>query len=105
MVRSPSLPLQKDWDLSSLREIIGDYHRTLADCKTLLQENHEFRKNRNFAYNLEWNLVIQPRVDHLRKRLDSHSSKISILLKPLELNLLSDIHRDLVGHIDVVDCR
>jgi hypothetical protein len=99
------LPLQKDWDLSSLREIIGDYYRTLEECKTLLKENCEFRKNRNFAYNIEWNLVVQPKVDHLRKRLDSHNSKISILLKPLELNILSDIYRDLADRIDAVHSR
>ncbi|KAH8594198.1 hypothetical protein B0O99DRAFT_742105 [Bisporella sp. PMI_857] len=99
--RGPPAP-QRDWDLSSLYEIIGDYNKTLTDCRKLLEENYEFRKNRNFAYNIEWNLVIQPKVDYLRRRLDSHNSKISILLKPLELNLLSDIHRDLADRIDAV---
>ncbi|KAL5330933.1 hypothetical protein ACEPPN_000459 [Leptodophora sp. 'Broadleaf-Isolate-01'] len=102
IARSRGLPLQKDWDLSSLHEIIGDYNNTLEDCKKLLEQNYEFRNNRNFAYNIEWNLVIQPKVDRLRRRLDSHNSKISILLKPLELNLLSDIHRDLADRIDAV---
>jgi hypothetical protein len=100
LVRSRGPSQQRDWDLSSLNEIIGDYHRTLIDCQKLLEENHEFRKNRNFAYNTEWNLVIQPKIDNLRKRLESHNSKIAILLKPLELNLLSDVHRDLVNRID-----
>ncbi|PVH72776.1 hypothetical protein DL98DRAFT_595662 [Cadophora sp. DSE1049] len=102
IARSRGPPLQKDWDLSSLHEIIGDYRSTLEDCKRLLEQNYEFRNNRNFAYNIEWNLVIQPKVDRLRKRLESHNSKISILLKPLELNLLSDIHRDLADRIDAV---
>ena len=102
IARSRGPPLQKDWDLSSLQEIIGDYRSTLEDCKRLLEQNYEFRNNRNFAYNIEWNLVIQPKVDRLRKRLESHNSKISILLKPLELNLLSDIHRDLADRIDAV---
>ncbi len=100
--RSQGLPPQRDWDLSSLREIIGDYQRTLTDCQKLLEENREFRKNRNFAYNIEWNIVIQPKVEHLRKRLECHNSKISILLRPLELNLLSDIHHDLAERIDAV---
>ena len=102
IARSRGPPLQKDWDLSSLQEIIGDYRSTLEDCQRLLEQNYEFRNNRNFAYNIEWNLVIQPKVDRLRKRLESHNSKISILLKPLELNLLSDIHRDLADRIDAV---
>jgi len=38
----------------------------------------------------------------LRRRLHSHNSKILILLKPLELSLLSDIHYDLVERIDAV---
>ena len=101
-MKSRSLPLQKNWDLSSLREIIGDYHKTLTDCKTLLEENHEFRKNRNAAYNIDWNVFVKPKVDHLRKRLETHNSKISILLKPLELNLFAEIHRDLADRIDAV---
>ena len=94
--------MQKDWDLTSLREIIGDYHKTLTDCEKLLQENHEFKKNRNFAYNVEWNLVLQPKVDQLRLKLDFHNTKILILLKPLELKLLSEIHHDLAERIDAV---
>lgn len=101
-VRSRALPPQKEWDLSSLREIIGDYHRTLMDCQKLLEENHEFRRNRSFVYNIEWNVVIQRKVEHLRKRLESHNSKILILLRPLELSLLSEIHRDLADRIDAV---
>ena len=92
----------KHWDLSSLDEIIGDYHATLEDCKRLLEENREFRTPRNFAYNVEWTLMIQPKVDHMRKRLDAHNSKIAILLKPLELSLLSEIHHDLAARIDAV---
>jgi hypothetical protein len=102
LVRSRVSPQPKEWDLSSLREIIGDYHKTLIDCQKLLEENHEFRRNRNFAYNIEWNVVIQPKVEHLRKRLEFHNSKILILLRPLELNLLSDIHRDLAERINAV---
>jgi hypothetical protein len=99
-LRSPSL--QKDWDLSSLKEIIGDYEKTLSDCRKLLEENHEFRKKRNFAYNNYWNLVIQPKIDQLRKRLQLHNTKIVILLKPLEIRLLTDIHQDIVERIDAV---
>jgi hypothetical protein len=94
--------LQKNWDLSSLREIVGDYHKTLADCQKLLEDNPEFRKNRNFAYNIEWNVVLQPKVDQLRKRLEFHNTKILVLLRPLELTLLSEIHRDLANRIDAV---
>ena len=53
IARSRGPPLQKDWDLSSLQEIIGDYRSTLEDCQRLLEQNYEFRNNRNFAYNIE----------------------------------------------------
>ena len=85
-----------------MREIIGDYHKTLTDCRKLLEENPEFRENRNFAYNIEWNFVLQPKVEQLRKRLEFHNTKILVLLRPLELTLLSDIHRDLANRIDAV---
>ena len=45
---------------------------------------------------------IQPKIDQLRKRLEAHNAKIAILLKPLELNLLSEIHQDLAARIDAV---
>ncbi|KAF2685997.1 hypothetical protein K458DRAFT_363531 [Lentithecium fluviatile CBS 122367] len=99
---SRGLVRPKNWDLSSLEEIIGDYHTTLEDCKRLLEENREFRTASSFAYNVEWSLMIQPKVDHLRKRLEAHNSKITILLKPLELSLLSEIHHDLAKRIDAV---
>jgi hypothetical protein len=101
-VRFRSPPPQRNWNLSSLREIIGDYNGTLMECQKLLDENHEFRRSRNFVYNIEWNALIQPKVDQLRRRLHSHNSKILFLLKPLELSLLSDIHKDLVERIDAV---
>ena len=85
-----------------MHEIIGDYHKTITDCQKLLNENPEFRKSRNFAYNIEWNFVLQPKVEQLRKRLEFHNTKILVLLRPLELTLLSDIHRDLANRIDAV---
>jgi hypothetical protein len=99
----PGLP-QKEWDLSSIKQIVGDYDVTLADCEKLLKENPEFGRGRGASYNIEWNIVIQPKVDHLRKRLESHNSKILILLKPLELNLLSDVYRGLYDvHQDLAE--
>jgi hypothetical protein len=95
---------QKEWDLSSIKQIVGNYDATLEDCEKLLKENPEFRRDRGFRYNIEWNLFVQPKVDHLRKRLESHNSKILILLKPLELNLLSEIYRGLSDiHQDIVE--
>jgi hypothetical protein len=100
---------QKEWELSSVQEIVGDYKATLAGCQKLLDENSEFLASRGAIYNVEWNLVIRPKVDYLQKRLRAHNSKLLLLLKPLELSLLSDvyrglsnIHSDLVERIDAV---
>lgn len=90
------------WDLSSLVEIIGDYHRTLTDCQDILHENSQFSQNTNPLYNIQWNVLVQPRIDRLRSRLQFHNSKIAILIKPLELKLLTSIHDDLASRIDAV---
>jgi hypothetical protein len=73
-----------------------------VECEKLLKENPQYGKKGNFAHNIEWNASIQPKVDRLRGRLHSHNSKILILLKPLELTLLREIHYDLVERIDAV---
>ena len=78
-----------------MQDIVGDYKATLQDCKKLIDENPEFRMKRGAGPNIQWNLVIQPKVDHLQKRLSAHSAKILVLLKPLELNLLSNVYHEL----------
>jgi len=77
------------WDLSSLAEIIGDYHRTLTDCQDILHENSQFSQNTNPLYNIQWNVLVQPRIDRLRSRLQFHNSKVSIAQGPGHLMLTS----------------
>jgi hypothetical protein len=93
----------------TIRDIVGDYKRTLADCEKLLDDHPKFRTSQDPISNLQWNLFVQPKVDHLRKRLQAHSSKIFLLLKPLELTLLNDVrhclsktHHDLAERINTV---
>ncbi|KAJ9642888.1 hypothetical protein H2199_004409 [Coniosporium tulheliwenetii] len=101
-----------NWDLSSIKEIVGDYERTLNDSKQLLHENRQFSRGKNPLVNIEWNIVVMPTVTRLRERISFHNSKayeteqISILLKPLEIKLLSairddiaDVHNDLTEQI------
>lgn len=95
---------QQEWDLASIKEIVGDYQNTLADCEKLLEENPGFGSNRGAFYNLEWNILLQPKVDYLQKRLSAHNQKIQLLLEPLELSLLSEIQRDVSDiHQDLAD--
>ena len=83
---------------------------TLANCEKLLKENLQFRRDTSTRYNIKWNLIIQqPKVDYLWKWLKSYKLKILILLKLLELSLLSDIywglsevHQDLAERINAI---
>ncbi|EON66548.1 hypothetical protein W97_05793 [Coniosporium apollinis CBS 100218] len=93
-----------NWDLSSIKEIIGDYERTLHDTRQVLHENKQFSHGRNALVNIEWNINVMPRVNRLRERISFHNSKISILLKPLEIKLLSAIRDDLADvHHDLTE--
>jgi hypothetical protein len=85
---------QKDWDLTSLCEIIGNSKATLEECNKLLTQNREIYRNQNSIYSNKWPLVIQPKVNDLQKRVRVHSFKTSALLKPLEVKLLATIRQD-----------
>lgn len=90
------------WDLTSVKEIIGDYQSTLIECRRLLQQNQQFRHGSTPMSNIEWNLLLQPVVDRLQARVLMHNNKILFLLKPLEIDLLCRIHEDLASRIDTV---
>lgn len=66
-----------NWDLSSIKEIVGDYERTLNDSKQLLHENRQFSRGKNPLVNIEWNIVVMPTVTRLRERISFHNSKVS----------------------------
>lgn len=102
--RSRRTSSQKEWEFSSIHEIVGDYKATLLECRKLLDENPEFRNASGPLRNGEWNLIFRPKVEKLQKRLSAHNNKILLLLKPLELTLLSDVQRRLDDiHGDIAD--
>ncbi|KAF1817013.1 hypothetical protein P152DRAFT_384775, partial [Eremomyces bilateralis CBS 781.70] len=96
---SMALPV---WDLTSVREITGDYTNTILECNRLLKQNEQFRQDTSPMSNIEWHLLLQPNVDRLKQRVEMHNNKILFLLKPLEIDLLCRIHEDLASRIDVV---
>jgi hypothetical protein len=89
------------WNVGSLREVIGDYQNTLMECEKLLADNTEFKRakvSRNFV----WSVRLGPTVKVLRQRLQCHSTKLQLLLVPLETSLLLDVWADLRARIDAV---
>jgi hypothetical protein len=79
------------WNFASLNEIIGDYQRTIYECRRLLLSNRQYGQGVGPLRNIEWNVLIQPQAAALQERILHHNSKILIIIKPLEIDLLSQI--------------
>jgi hypothetical protein len=73
------------WDQTSLAEIVGDYNQTLEACKTLLEKNKRYRLGTSPLRNVDWHVLVQPDVEHLRQRIQLHNSKLLHVLKPFEM--------------------
>lgn len=73
------------WDPRSLYQIIGDYNATLNECEELIAANERYNKSSNLFRNIEWNVLVQPKVDQLRQRIALHNAKVLQLLKPFEM--------------------
>ncbi|PGH13060.1 hypothetical protein AJ79_03897 [Helicocarpus griseus UAMH5409] len=83
------------WDLTSLNEIVGDYHKTLRDCEKLLRDNYRYNNASGPVQGITFGILVQPEVDRLRSRLSLHNLKILFFLKPFEIDLLLRVHQDL----------
>ncbi|UPL02642.1 hypothetical protein LCI18_013576 [Fusarium solani-melongenae] len=97
-------------DRDSLLEIIGDYNATLNECYQLLEDNRRYAQTTGPIRNIDWNLNIMPQVEHLRSRIQMHTSRIQHVLKPFQIDLVTNIHRDLdrrfrAMHRDVQDVK
>ncbi|EXJ54527.1 hypothetical protein A1O7_09867 [Cladophialophora yegresii CBS 114405] len=79
------------WNFASLNEIIGDYQRTIHECRRLVESNRQYGQAVGPWRNIEWNILIQPQAAALQQRILHHNSKILIIIKPLEIDLLSQI--------------
>ncbi|KAI9694503.1 MAG: hypothetical protein M1822_000119 [Bathelium mastoideum] len=88
MARLGMLKLKSD-------ELIGNFFKTLEDCKQLLKKHAKFNGERATALESGfWHAKDQPRVNELRKELQSHSYKIHLFLEPVRLELVTDISAD-----------
>ncbi|KAK2731360.1 hypothetical protein CKAH01_09008 [Colletotrichum kahawae] len=92
------------WDPSSLAEIIGDYQGTIRECIELIDNNNRYRLNSGPLRNIEWNVLVAPTADRLRARIALHNSKLQLVLKPFEIDLLCRVREDIHKvHHDLVD--
>ncbi|RBR12934.1 uncharacterized protein FIESC28_08425 [Fusarium coffeatum] len=85
-------------DRDSLFEIIGDYDATLRECRQLLEDNRRYAETTGPIKNIGWNISVMPQVEHLRGRLQMHSSRIQHILKPFQIDLnrrLRSMHKDI----------
>lgn len=87
------------WDLTSLNEIVGDYHQTLRHCEKLLRDNYRYNNASSPRQGISWNSFVQPEVDRLRSRISLHNLKILFVLKPFEIDLLFRVHQDLAARV------
>ncbi|GKU14879.1 unnamed protein product [Fusarium langsethiae] len=93
-------------DKDSLFEVIGDYNATLSECHQLLMNNRRYAETTGPIKNIDWNINIMPQVEHLRSRIQMHTCRIQHILKPFQIDLVTNIHRDLdrrfrAVHMDV----
>lgn len=84
------------------KELVGEFNKTLKECHNFLVENsHLLHRSVGILDNVQWHLGgAQNKVTTLRGRLQSHSAKIILITKPLEVSLLTDVTRDvrIIGH-------
>ena len=83
--------------LQPLSQAVGDFQKTLEECQRVLNDHDRFQRDTaGFIDNVQWHLGSTQRdVDILRARVQFHTTKLHILLKPFELHLLLEIRQEL----------
>lgn len=81
---------------NTLREVTGDFLQTLNECQALLDDNSKFRRSSaNFIDNVLWWSATEREVNSLRERVHFHVTKVTLIAKPFETQLLLGIQREL----------
>jgi len=77
---------------SEAEDIVGDFQKTLEECRILLQKHITLDGRRaSVIDNLFWGLSTQKRVEELRKRIQFHTQKIYLVIEPVQLGLIRNI--------------
>ncbi|KAI9809234.1 MAG: hypothetical protein M1825_002525 [Sarcosagium campestre] len=83
--------------LDALPELTGDFHRTLKDCDKILRDKAKFRRTAGFVENVQWHMGgVEKSVNSLRERVAFHSVKILLIVKPVEIKLLTDLEKHIL---------
>ncbi|MCJ1391149.1 hypothetical protein MMC18_004011 [Xylographa bjoerkii] len=97
--RRPWLPYdtaQVRSTLKPLPDLTGDFVRTIKACEKLLSDNSKFQHNAaGFVDNVRWWLGVETEVESLKDRIRFHTAKILLITKPVEIQLLSDLRKDI----------
>ena len=91
----------------ALSQVTGDFLQTLQDCERLLSDNTKFKRTKaGFVDNVIWHTSTEREIRNLTQRVHFHQTKIGFIAKPLEMQLLFNIKRDVKDiRIDVKDMR
>ncbi|KAL8975099.1 MAG: hypothetical protein Q9197_000678 [Variospora fuerteventurae] len=82
--------------LQPLSQLVGDFKKTLDECEKLLNDHERFQRDTaGFVDNVVWHVSTQRDVDILRERVHFHTTKLLVVSKPFEIQLLVEIRRDL----------
>ena len=98
-VQRPRRPWHNQADYvnsNTLQEVTGDFLATLNDCQALLDDNSKFaRSSSDFISNVIWWSSVEREVASLRERVRFHVTKVTVIAKPFETQLLLGIRREL----------
>ena len=82
--------------LQVLPDVTGNFRKTLEDCEKLLLQHAKLQQGQsNLVSNFRWWSSAERDVNILRERVKFHVTKVALIAKPFELQLLQGIQRDL----------
>ncbi|KAL8678287.1 MAG: hypothetical protein Q9186_005337 [Xanthomendoza sp. 1 TL-2023] len=82
--------------LQPVFQTVGDFKKTLDECQKLLNDHERFQRDAaGFVDNVVWHISTQRDVDILRERVRFHATKLLIISKPFEIQLLLEIRQEL----------
>jgi hypothetical protein len=85
-----------------LTNLISDFRHTIRQCKELLGEHVNLRRNSaGFIENVIWATTAKDKVEMLRKTIQFHAQKIHLVMEPVNHNLLTTID----GKVDIIHSK
>jgi hypothetical protein len=71
---------------------MGGLQETIRECQAILTKHVDYQYDETGPFaNVKWGLKMEKRVEQLRSDIQFHNLKIQLLLKPIELTILTEI--------------